>query len=129
MLLIFASMSTSRISGRSIFACCLSARTVSGFGVAPCGGKSGARSNGGVVGSQGVSPQYLAAWDPPSAECYANCDGSSATPALNVLDFNCFLNQFNSGGTYANCDGSTTEPVLTVLDFNCFLNRFNTGCP
>jgi hypothetical protein len=61
--------------------------------------------------------------------CYANCDFSSEPPALNVLDFNCFLNRFTSGDSYANCDGSTAEPVLNVLDFNCFLNRFTTGCP
>jgi DNA-binding beta-propeller fold protein YncE len=30
---------------------------------------------------------------------------------------------------YANCDGSTIVPVLNVLDFNCFLNRFSAGCP
>jgi glucose/arabinose dehydrogenase len=61
--------------------------------------------------------------------CYANCDGSTAPPVLNVLDFNCFLNAFSGGDPYANCDGSTTPPVLNVLDFNCFLNRFTEGCP
>jgi DNA-binding beta-propeller fold protein YncE len=61
--------------------------------------------------------------------CYANCDGSTTPPVLNVLDFNCFLNSFAAGSPYANCDGSTTPPVLNVLDFNCFLNRFAAGCP
>jgi hypothetical protein len=61
--------------------------------------------------------------------CYANCDGSTTAPVLNVLDFNCFLNSFAAGASYANCDGSTTAPVLNVLDFNCFLNRFAAGCP
>jgi hypothetical protein len=61
--------------------------------------------------------------------CYANCDGSTIAPVLNVLDFNCFLNLFAGGASYANCDGSTVPPVLNVLDFNCFLNRFATGCP
>jgi hypothetical protein len=61
--------------------------------------------------------------------CYANCDGSTAPPVLNVLDFNCFLNRFTAGNAYANCDGSTTPPVLNVLDFNCFLSRFVAGCP
>jgi hypothetical protein len=61
--------------------------------------------------------------------CYANCDFSTAAPVLNVLDFNCFLNAFSSGGSYANCDHSTTAPVLNVLDFNCFLTAFSTGCP
>jgi hypothetical protein len=61
--------------------------------------------------------------------CYANCDGSTVDPVLNVLDFNCFLNRFSAGASYANCDGSTVDPVLNVLDFNCFLNRFSAGCP
>jgi hypothetical protein len=61
--------------------------------------------------------------------CYANCDGSTVAPVLNVLDFNCFLNRFAGGESYANCDGSTVAPVLNVLDFNCFLNSFAAGCP
>jgi outer membrane protein assembly factor BamB len=64
-----------------------------------------------------------------AGSCPANCDRSTAAPALNVLDFNCFLNAFSSAAPYANCDGSTAEPVLNVLDFNCFLNRFSQGCP
>ena len=60
--------------------------------------------------------------------CYANCDGSTTPPALNVLDFSCFLNAFAAGAEYANCDGSTSPPVLNVLDFGCFLNRFAAGC-
>lgn len=60
--------------------------------------------------------------------CYANCDGSSATPLLTANDFQCFLNRFASGETYANCDGSTGTPVLTANDFQCFLNKFAAGC-
>ena len=30
---------------------------------------------------------------------------------------------------YANCDGSTSAPVLNVLDFTCFLQKFAAGCP
>jgi hypothetical protein len=60
--------------------------------------------------------------------CYANCDGGTIPPILNVLDFNCFLNRFAAGDSYANCDGSTLPPVMNVLDFNCFLNRFAAGC-
>ena len=30
---------------------------------------------------------------------------------------------------YANCDGSTAAPVLNVNDFTCFLNRYAAGCP
>jgi hypothetical protein len=61
--------------------------------------------------------------------CYANCDQSAAAPALNVLDFACFINRFSQGDPYANCDRSSTAPSLNVLDFNCFLNRFAGGCP
>jgi hypothetical protein len=67
-------------------------------------------------------------WSTPGAACYANCDGSTAAPVLNVNDFNCFLNRFAAGDSYANCDGSTAPPVLNVNDFNCFLNRFAAGC-
>ncbi|MFN0134163.1 MAG: S8 family serine peptidase [Phycisphaerales bacterium] len=73
-----------------------------------------------------------------ASDCYANCDGSTAAPVLNVNDFTCFLNRFASAGSlgvaaqvadYANCDRSTTPPVLNVNDFVCFLNRFGAGCP
>ena len=60
--------------------------------------------------------------------CYGNCDQSTASPTLNVLDFVCFLNAFAAAEGYANCDGSTTPPVLNVLDFVCFINRFAAGC-
>jgi hypothetical protein len=61
--------------------------------------------------------------------CYANCDGSTASPVLNVADFTCFLQRFAAGESYANCDGSTVSPVLNVADFTCFLQQFATGCP
>ncbi len=60
--------------------------------------------------------------------CYANCDGGTTLPCVNVLDFGCFLNKFAAGDPSANCDGSTTPPVLNVLDFGCFLNQFAAGC-
>jgi hypothetical protein len=70
--------------------------------------------------------------------CYANCDGSTTPPVLNVEDFVCFINEFAQGQLlptaqqithYANCDNSTTEPVLNVEDFICFINEFSQGCP
>ncbi len=83
----------------------------------------------------GTSPRLLMATTTGSyaiglggAVCYANCDGSTTAPILNVLDFGCFLNRFAAGDTYANCDQSTTPPVLNVLDFGCFLNLFAAGC-
>jgi hypothetical protein len=60
---------------------------------------------------------------------YANCDGSTTQPVLNVNDFTCFLNQFAAGDSRANCDHSTAVPVLNVNDFTCFLNGFAVGCP
>ncbi len=63
-----------------------------------------------------------------AAPCYANCDNSTTSPVLNILDFSCFLNRFAANDPYANCDNSTTVPVLNVLDFACFLNKFATGC-
>jgi 6-phosphogluconolactonase (cycloisomerase 2 family) len=79
----------------------------------------------------------LAVWAPAAAACYANCDGSTAPPVLNVEDFTCFLNEFAAAlalppaqqvAHYANCDHSTAAPVLNVEDFTCFLNRFAAGC-
>lgn len=64
-----------------------------------------------------------------AAQCYANCDGSTAVPVLNVNDFQCFLNRYAAGDPYANCDGSTAAPVLNINDFQCFLNQFAVGCP
>jgi hypothetical protein len=69
--------------------------------------------------------------------CYANCDESTTPPAVNVLDFLCFVNAFSNALSlppaaqitdYANCDGSVTEPVLNVKDFSCFLDRYAAGC-
>jgi probable HAF family extracellular repeat protein len=66
---------------------------------------------------------------PPPHPCYANCDASTATPALNVNDFQCFLNKFAGQDAYANCDASTAPPTLNVNDFQCFVNAFAAGCP
>ena len=60
--------------------------------------------------------------------CYANCDGSTAVPFLNVNDFICFNNRFAANDPWANCDGSTSPPVLNVNDFICFNNLFAAGC-
>jgi hypothetical protein len=63
---------------------------------------------------------------PPS--CYANCDGSTTVPFLNISDFVCFQGEFAAGSSLANCDGSTTPPVLNISDFICFQSRFAAGC-
>jgi hypothetical protein len=73
----------------------------------------------------------------PPLPCYANCDGSTAQPLLNIDDFGCFINMFAAAVTlphaqqvlsYANCDGSTIAPVLNIDDFTCFINQFARGC-
>jgi hypothetical protein len=75
---------------------------------------------------------------PATQACYANCDGSTTAPILNVEDFTCFINEFAAAQSlpheqqlthYANCDQSTTAPVLNVEDFTCFINQFAQGCP
>ncbi len=65
----------------------------------------------------------------PPATCYANCDGSTAAPALTANDFQCFINAYAAGQSYANCDGSTATPSLTANDFQCFINKYASGCP
>ncbi len=88
--------------------------------------------DGQTLVGEGVDPLgFTEAWVavlPGSAVCYPNCDGSTATPVLNLLDFGCFMESFAAGREYANCDRSTEPPVLNVLDFVCFLNRFAAGC-
>jgi hypothetical protein len=79
---------------------------------------------------------YWARWYCPPP-CYANCDGSTIEPILNVEDFTCFIAEFAAAQTlpheqqvthYANCDQSTTPPVLNVEDFTCFISAFAAGC-
>ena len=83
----------------------------------------------GAIGEGFGSDNYSLRFSCPIvAPCYANCDGSSSTPVLNVNDFQCFMNRYAAGDSYANCDGSTIPPVLNVNDFNCFLNRYGAGC-
>jgi hypothetical protein len=60
--------------------------------------------------------------------CYANCDGSTVAPILNVSDFICFQTKYAAGDAYANCDGSTVPPVLNVSDFICFQTKYAQGC-
>ena len=57
------------------------------------------------------------------AVCLADCNGDDV---LNILDFVCFQNLFQSGSMAADCnqDGS-----LNILDFVCFQNAFMDGCP
>jgi probable HAF family extracellular repeat protein len=89
--------------------------------------------DGRTIVGDGIEPGgHTRAWFahlPPGFGCYANCDGSTAAPALNAMDFTCFLGRFAAGDPYANCDGSTGTPALNLQDFTCFLQKFGAGCP
>jgi hypothetical protein len=84
-----------------------------------------------ILASDGVRPVTLMPDPAVSVHigCYANCDGSSLAPILNIEDFICYQQAFAAGEPYANCDASTAAPVLNVNDFICFMNRFAAGCP
>ncbi|MFN0131902.1 MAG: GC-type dockerin domain-anchored protein [Phycisphaerales bacterium] len=88
----------------------------------------GVSANGRVIVGLGFVPGFSGGSFRAEVPCYADCDGSTSTPATNVNDFICFLNKFAAGDSYANCDGSTTPPVLNVSDFVCFQNSFAAGC-
>ncbi|MFN0132557.1 MAG: hypothetical protein ACKVW3_08525 [Phycisphaerales bacterium] len=78
------------------------------------------------IDGQGRTQAFLARLNPST--CYANCDGSTAEPRLNIADFICFINRYSAGEPGANCDASTTPPTLNVNDYFCFLFHFNLGC-
>jgi uncharacterized membrane protein len=91
---------------------------------------NGLNADGSVLVGRGLSFRAWRATIPVSVlHCYANCDFSTQSPALNVADFMCFIQQFAAASEYANCDQSTTAPVLNVDDFMCFINAFAAGCP
>jgi hypothetical protein len=62
---------------------------------------------------------------PAAAPCYANCDGSTGSPALNVNDFVCFSQRFAAADPYADCNHNS---ALNVEDFVCFQSAFAAGC-
>jgi subtilisin-like proprotein convertase family protein len=82
-------------------------------------------------GDTGTLNNFVLFLEGPSgpAPCYANCDGSTTPPILNVNDFICFQTKFAAQDPAANCDGSTTPPVLNVNDFICFQSQYAAGCP
>jgi uncharacterized membrane protein len=85
--------------------------------------------DGAFIGaSESAAPGRAAVAHVP-AFCYANCDGSTVAPVLNVGDFLCFLGRFAANDPYVNCDSSTTPPTLNVADFLCFQVQFARGCP
>ena len=104
------------------------------FSGRPCGTRFHlARSRTNHVPALHEGPEFANILNPEIApgipDCYANCDGSTIAPILNVNDFSCFLNLYAAGRIEANCDESTTAPVLNVNDFQCFMNRYAAGCP
>jgi hypothetical protein len=80
-----------------------------------------------VINAGGGNVNYVAQYV-GCPNCYANCDASTAPPALNVGDFVCFLQRFAARDPLANCDGSTEAQSLTINDFVCFLQKFAAGC-
>jgi hypothetical protein len=59
-------------------------------------------------------------------QCYADCDLSHT---LNANDFVCFLTKYVANDPHANCDVSTAAPAINAADFACFLTKYAAGCP
>ena len=55
--------------------------------------------------------------------CSADCNEDGM---LNILDFVCYQNLFQSGDPSADCNG---DGALNILDFVCFQGLFEDGCP
>jgi probable HAF family extracellular repeat protein len=89
----------------------------------------GISADGRVIVGTGTNPQgNTEAWraDLGPAPCYANCDGSTGAPVLNVNDFVCFQSRFAAADPYADCNH---DQALNVNDFICFQGQFAAGCP
>jgi trimeric autotransporter adhesin len=96
----------------------------------PGPGSAALFAGGSFTSAGGQDAPRLARWGCPApGPCYANCDGSTVQPILNVADFVCFHSKFAAADPYANCDGSTIPPVLNVADFICFQTKYGAGCP
>jgi hypothetical protein len=118
---------------------------VGGFSISradggPLASRAYHRHNGttGVLTTQAHRTRMTISLGGGTSTCYANCDGSTVEPVLNVDDFTCFINEYAQAQTlpheqqvahYANCDSSTIAPALNVDDFTCFINRYAQGCP
>jgi len=102
-------------------------------GVATTGGQVRIQSFDFYNGTAVTSPNDTFYMDDVSfaqmpAPCYANCDGTTIPPILNVSDFICFQTKYAAGDPYANCDNSTIPPILNVSDFICFQTKYSAGC-
>ena len=65
---------------------------------------------------------------PVVAACYANCDGSTAVPFLNVQDFSCFLQKYAAQTPTPTATAAPQAPTLNVQDFTCFLQKYAAAC-
>src|SRR6185369_6010789 len=72
----------------------MGATQASGWGLRICEKIS---ADGRTLVGRGTGPSsQFTAWVatlPPAVGCYANCDGSTAAPILNIADFACFMNR------------------------------------
>ena len=101
--------------------------SVWGLGVYDDGGGAALYAAGQFSSIGGLTASRIARWGcPPAPPCYANCDGSTTAPALNVNDFICFQSRFAAADPYADCDQNA---ALNVNDFICFQSAFAAGCP
>ncbi len=63
-------------------------------------------------------------------QCYPDCDQTTGVGTLDIFDFLCFGNRFDTQDPYAcDCDTSTGPAVCDIFDFLCFGNAFHAGCP
>jgi len=100
--------------------------TVSNMAVFDDGSGPSLFLGGGFTTAGGQPTNNIVRWG--CAVCYANCDGSTIPPVLNVSDFICFQTRYAAGDPYANCDNSTIPPILNVSDFICFQTKYSAGC-
>ena len=56
-----------------------------------------------------------------------NTGNSAFGPVIDIGAFEAQVQVANA--CYANCDGSTIAPILNVSDFICFQQKFAAGCP
>jgi hypothetical protein len=80
---------------------------------------NGGRISGAQLATLQISPAIASDFGVYDVSVTGGCFGNtiqSMPAALHVL------------ACYANCDGSTLDPVLNVADFTCFLQRYVSGC-
>jgi hypothetical protein len=77
-----------------------------------------------------IGADNMQVWSNVGTDCFANCDGSSVPPILNVNDFMCYINRWATNDPAANCNESWIPPTYRLPDdFGCFMDMFAAGCP